>query len=372
MGLFNQYKTLPFIILAFVIGAFMLMTQGGAIWDWLSASTSSAIMSNLALVAFGIVGVIFSFWRTKIADNQEEAAQNVKITDSNSAKHIFHQAIEQLGATHGAGQPNREVRVGAMYALEKLSQANEEYTQVIMSLLSTYIRENAPQNTEKTTQEPIATDIQAAIAVIGRSQQNGKTIAINLSNSDLTEAHLTKANLTKANLTKASLIKASLWRAKLIEAYLNNADLTKADLIAADLSNAILNDANLTKAVLLDADLSMVILNDAILTEAVLFGSNLRLVKFKGAQLTKAILIDTNLRGADLTNADLTKADLTKADLTEAVLWDTDLTAADLNGAIVSTAQLAHAKNLHLAKNVDKIVTPEAADSSDTTAPPAK
>ena len=43
-----------------------------------------------------------------------------------------------------------------------------------------------------------------------------------------------------------------------------------------------------------------------------------------------------------------------------------------IQGAIVSTTQLAHAKNLHLAKNVDKIITPEAADSSDTTAPPAK
>ena len=101
----------------------------------------------------------------------------------------------------------------------------------------------------------------------------------------------------------------------------------------------------------------------------------------RSADIIDAFLIgaspNANLAGADFTKANLTRADLTEADLTEAnltatVLSEANLTEANLEGAIVSTAQLAHAKNLHLAKNVDKIITPEAADSSDTTAPPAK
>ena len=337
MSWFKQHKTLSFITLTvvFVIVVLMLMTQEGAIWDWLNAKwdwlnkgTHSDTVRNLPLIAFGIVGFILAFWRTNIADEQakiaqknaETAAQQAKIADTNSVTHIFNQAIEQLGTTHDTGQPKREIRVGAIYALEKLSQTNEEYTQVIINILTTYLRENAPN--EETAQEPITTDRQTAITVIGRSQQTGKTLAIDLSNTVLTEADLSEANLTKA----------------------------------------ILQWTRLTGAYLLSANLTDVNLRMAYLTVAYLVGAN----------LTKANLTRADLMHADLTRANLTKANLTKADLTNANLTEADLKGANLDGAIVSTAQLAHAKNLDLAKNVDNIITPEAADSSDTTTPPAK
>ena len=282
MSWFKQHKTLSFIILIFVIVVLMLMTQEGAIWDWLNAKwdwlnkgTHSDTVRNLALIAFGIVGFILAFWRTNIADEQakiaqknaETAAQQAKIADTNSVTHIFNQAIEQLGPTHDTGQPKREIRVGAIYALEKLSQTNEEYTQVIINILTTYLRENAPNNaeetTQETTQEPITTDRQTALTVIGRSQQTAKTLAIDLSNTNLTEANLTEANLIGANLRWATLREANLIEADLTKADLFNANLTEANLTKADLAKADLTKAHLDSAVLTEANLRMANLTEA-------------------------------------------------------------------------------------------------------------
>jgi uncharacterized protein YjbI with pentapeptide repeats len=229
----------------------------------------------------------------------------------------FTRSIEQLG--------NKEetIRIGGIYALERIANDSPRDGWTIMEVLSSFVRGKHLDGLPT-----IRTDSQAALTVINRRQTELESTSqyLDLSLSNLTEANLVGANLDRAKLSNAALIKAdlrgaSLNLANLSHANLNGANLTKvqlerANLIQADLSNTNLSSANLNEANLNKANLGDAIFDGAILTNTSLGNTN----------LTGAILIGANLRGATLSKANLTKADLSGADL-----YQTNLCGANLN-----------------------------------------
>ncbi|MEU4836437.1 pentapeptide repeat-containing protein [Streptosporangium sp. NPDC023615] len=179
----------------------------------------------------------------------------------------YTKAIEQLGSD------KLDIRLGGIYALERIARDSARDHPTVMEVLAAFIREHSRDvKTDETENEQphsrkLRTDLQAALTVIGR-----RTLA-----HDTTSA---KINLTRANLSGADLFGANLV----------NADLSGAYLTHADLSNA-----NLTGAYLLGADLS-----GAYLFGAYLFGANL-----VGANLSAANLVGVNPVGVDFTAANL-------------------------------------------------------------------
>jgi hypothetical protein len=81
---------------------------------------------------FVLTGLYFSY---KTLDLSREG----QITDR------FTKAIEQLGASDAAGQPKLEVRLGGIYALERIARDSERDYWVIINLLTTYVREHSPR-----------------------------------------------------------------------------------------------------------------------------------------------------------------------------------------------------------------------------------
>jgi hypothetical protein len=207
----------------------------------------------------------------------------------------FTKAIEQLGALDGTGQPKLEVRLGGIYALERIARDSERDHWAIMDVLTTYVREHSPekrgdQKTQETTRTPktpvnaqeektrVGADIQAILTVLARRESRYDKGPLDLSNIEVHGAILRRANLSSANLNGANLNGANLsW------AGLNGANFSRAFLTAANLRNANLTRAILSKAWLFEADLSA----------ADLSGANL-----SGADLSRA-----NLTGADLSGA---------------------------------------------------------------------
>ena len=100
-----------------------------------------------------------------------------------------------------------------------------------------------------------ATDIQAALTVIGRRRAGPGNIDLtraNLTGANLHHAYLHHANLYRANLTGALLYRVNLTRAMLADADLADANLSGADLSGANLSGANLSGADLSGANLTD------------------------------------------------------------------------------------------------------------------------
>ena len=190
----------------------------------------------------------------------------------------YAKAIEQLAS----GQ--LDVRIGGIYALERIARDSPRDHPTIMEVLAAFIREHSREQwppAEPGAESPAPTtrpDVQAAATVIGR-----RSVGYDSQPIDLRAANLARANLNGADLNGADLTRANLAQVKLAGANLFVADLTRANLPGVDL------------------------------TRATLFG---------------AYLHSANLTGADLTEADLTEADLTGANLTEAHLtgafWPAD------------------------------------------------
>ena len=335
--------------------------------------------------------------------------RNTKVSEEKQVTERFSTAVALLESN------KLEVRVGGIYALERISKgcAEKNYW-TIMEVLTGFVRERSqlvhkeekaadslgvqtrwkqkdafetqsafPIEEEKQLIPP--TDIQAVMIVLNRRDRaywQGEKERLNLSFSNfswmiltqfsfkamnLQEANLQKADLHDVDLSRADLSRADLSRANLIGANLSAANLNEADLSAANLNEAKLSEANLSGANLKGANLRAD-LSEANLIGANLIGANLSKVNLfgnliiiganlSGANLSKADLIGANFRGANLSQANLSGADLSQADLSKANLSGANLKGANLSEANLKGANLkgADLRGANLSETIDFI-----------------
>src|SRR5664280_1973712 len=97
-------------------------------------------------VAF-LTGGYFTWRNFSLAQESVRISQEGQITDR------FSKAIAQLGETDSKGNPKLEVRLGGIYALERIANESERDHWPIMEVLCTYVRENAPRKPQDPTQK---------------------------------------------------------------------------------------------------------------------------------------------------------------------------------------------------------------------------
>ena len=219
--------------------------------------------------------------------------RTLKLTEQGQVTRRHTEAIEQLSSD------KLDVRIGGIYALERVSRDSARHYPAVMEVLTAFVREHShepwppPDSGGREPERWTRPDVQAALTVVGRRDAQRDIQPIDLTGTDLARADLHGANFTRADLGRADLTGADLGRADLTGANLGRADLTGADLTGADLTRARLFFARLIYARLTRADLA-------------------------GADLGGADLTSANLHGADLTRADLGRANLTGADVIDA------------------------------------------------------
>lgn len=229
----------------------------------------------------------------KSADRNFEASQEtLRITRESQITERFTQAIEQLG-----NKDSLAIRLGGIYALERIAKDSEKDHWPVMEVLTTYVRENARRNAgqESLSDSHTVSDIQTILTVIGRREHSFEKYGkrINLDETNLRGVDLTDAHLEKANLRSSILIDAILTHTDLRSAYLGDANLKKAWLHNTNLENADLSSATLVGVTLFAVNL----------TRANLMYANAEGVIVIGTSLEEADLHKANLKGADLRNA---------------------------------------------------------------------
>ncbi len=299
----------------------------------------------------------------------------------------FTRAIDQLGRSE------LDVRLGGIYALERIARDSKDDHPQVVEVLTAYIREHArwrdrpsepgsrpespgpahpqveairalervatgSQPAKSTSAKPAAerdigdrgdlleprTDVQAAMSVLGRRDQlrDRSGDYLDLAGTDLRhlvlvgadQAHLEGARLAGAHLENAHLSWARLNGANLHQAHLQGADLHSAQLQGADLRSARLDDASLNWAQLQDAALT-----EAHLERANLYGARLERADLMGAHLEEAFLQQAQLQGALMQGAHLEHANLNAG---------VHLEGARLDGAHLEDADLAGLTEVHL------------------------
>jgi hypothetical protein len=286
------YDRTRYQVLLFVGGIVLFVLVGGWILDWyINPHTSGQkkdLVQSLGLLTAGVAGVvgIFLTWRGQriTQDGQHITQESLQDTRVNSEEYLrlaregqiterFTRAIDQLGATNNMGNKLFEIRLGGIYALERIARESAEDYWPIMEILTAYVRQNGhwpPEEIQQAEEDAAAEkkaeedssgeskpaeaqtpdlDIQAIITVLrrrtnfwGQGEPEGLWLQeTNLSGVDLGEAHLSGA---------------ALWDAKLSETFLVEADLSGANLTGADLTGAALPEADFTGVNLFDADLT--------------------------------------------------------------------------------------------------------------------
>jgi hypothetical protein len=270
-------------------------------------ATLGHFLGGLAILG----GLFFSWWQ--IQDTQRLTEQG-QITDR------FTHAVDQLGA------PERQVRLGGIYALERIARDSKDDVGPVMEILTAFVRERAPWPSPSTETPQVTAgsvpltiplalpaDVQAVLTVIDRGSWSewwpgedeetpgpGGLPCLNLADADLRGARLGGNDLPPLCMIGTNLA----------DAYLTDSDLEHAYLAYANLAGAHLGNANLADAYLVNADLAGADLRDANLLNAYLAGANLRDVNLRDANLANAYLGDADLTGVDLTGAHLEGANL--------------------------------------------------------------
>jgi len=201
----------------------------------------------------------------------------------------YTKAIEHLGSD------KPDMRIGGIYALERIARDSPKDHPAVMEVLAAFIREHScegpigpPVPVGGKPRLRTRPEVQAALTVVGRRRVERDVLPIDLTEADLSYAELKGAKLAKVIFNNARLAAATL----------DEADLSKAEFYRADLSHANLHNANCTGAQMPEAN-------------------------FKGARLHHANFTDAYLPSANFTDAFLHGANFTTATL-DRVKWPQD------------------------------------------------
>lgn len=157
-----------------------------------------------------------------------------------------------LKAVECLGSEQMHVRVGAIYALERLARDSTRDHTTIMEVLCNYVRGGR----RKPGVREYPADLQAALKVIGRraARQDSPQFRIDLGGADLTGAVLARANLENASFVRSRLCGAVLAESRLNGARFVEAKMEGVSLIGARLRNAKFGGADLQRSALYEAD----------------------------------------------------------------------------------------------------------------------
>ena len=264
-------------------------------WDDLHCTKDSLITTirNLALVIGGPIAIVLAVWRSIVAARQATTAQGSLLNER------YQKGAEMLGGDFLA------VRLGGIYALQRLAQERDEYHVPIIRLFCAFVcnptkikdDESTTTNGGDDRSRPSRPDIVAIMEAIATREVERATLEqgdgyfldfrnanltgldlsrignVNLSWSRLTGANLSHiwlphktnfswvreaygANFSQARLNRVNFESCNFWGTDFSDSLLVGANLQYADLRKANLVNATLATADLSETEFRDANLS--------------------------------------------------------------------------------------------------------------------
>ena len=245
-----------------------------------------------------IAATVVLTWQD-LSQTRQTVARQLEIAESGQLTDRFSRAVDQLG------NEGVDVRVGGIYALERIAGDSGRDRSSIAEVLTAFVgrKARAEEVAERADDFDVAEvairrmpDVLAATTVLGRMYPRGESTSYQLSRTDLRNLSMRNLNFVEANLVEADLRRAVLWEPDLRRVFLFDGDLRDAVTYGADFRDADLVATDFRGAVLLESD-------------------------FRGAKLTGA-----DFRGADLSRADLSGHELIEAQVrgacaTHATKW---------------------------------------------------
>ncbi len=270
------------------------------LWFWLLSNAEE--LRNVALIAALLSVPPFMLWRVWLGRQAERrAAVRAQAEERGREAERLAKVFSQLGSEQIA------VRIAAVHTLEQIARDQPRQHGAIMQTLGAFVREQAKAPSPRLVGDhyeppdpaeiyvPVRTDVQAAIAVLGRRQREH-------------DRPIDRPVLANTNLSGYDLSDGDFGGASFRGSYLCGAILAGAQLAAASFDYAVLERADF-------------------------FGADCMGASFAGAVAPAARFAHARMDNAQLLEADLRAADFTRARLDGAVLEGANLDGANLNEA---------------------------------------
>jgi Pentapeptide repeats (8 copies) len=194
-------------------------------------------------------------------------ARNFTLSREGQVTDRYTKAVEQLGSD------KLDVRIGGIYALERVARDSARDHAAVIEVLTAFIRDHShgqwpvpEHHTDPAAPRATCPDVQAALTVVGRRDVRRDIRPIDLSGANLLGANLSGPRTTRGFRASRQREEFPAQIARWV--HYGGADLTGANLTGADLSGANLTDALLGDADLTDANLTIALLGGANLTGA--------------------------------------------------------------------------------------------------------
>jgi uncharacterized protein YjbI with pentapeptide repeats len=221
-------------------------------------------------------------------------ARNLRLSRAGQLTDRFSKAIEQIGDS------DINVRIGGLYALEKVARDSRSNMETVTEILVRFIQNRAGDQGSNYRRPKLAADIGVALKIVGRRPgANRESDRLDLSHlaldgADLTFAKLKEANLcylkaTASNFGKADLRGTLLLTARAERSFFTEADARECDFFNSDLRYSFFVNVNLERANFGSTDLRHVV-----------FSNSKGKLSLRQANLTNARLDGTEFKGADL------------------------------------------------------------------------
>ncbi|MEP4031946.1 pentapeptide repeat-containing protein [Roseibium polysiphoniae] len=255
---------------------------------------TGAAIRNIGLVLVAVFGAPFLVWRSIVAQKQVDIAEQGQITDR------INKAVEGLGAekvqkivdekprfrkkggqwmtdadgvvvtairpdgkplversVYEISVPNLEVRIGSIYALERIAKDSLRDHLQIMEILCAYVRENSRVEgltpADEIIERPdVRSDLQVAITVLGRrsdrqmAKERSSKFRLDLQGSDLSGVDFSGGDFSAAKFHRCRLeasifVDCHLSATQFFGSLLNYSDFARANLEGTRFDGATIN-----------------------------------------------------------------------------------------------------------------------------------
>lgn len=350
----------------------------------------SAAIRNIGLLLAAIFGLPFVIWRSIVAQRQVNVSEQGLITDRinkavdglGTEKTVSYERVDAEGRPYQVNQskPNIDVRIGAIYALERIAKENLDFHVQIMEILCAYIRENAPASEaepwpeiemyEDETDGPLRDDWEERVDTFLKKHATALQrvklredikIALQIISRRTPEQKILEARAFDGNETARfvfddkcpeissyfdedtdDLSALERYRSALEEwkGALDRYSGYRLDLRGINLRGAILPDLNLNGALFDGAQMQGAALNHCEMQGASLYGAQMQAAQLDWSQMQTAVVNESNLQLASFGGVSMQEASLSWANLRSAKLSATILSGTKCNNTQMQWARL--------------------------------
>jgi uncharacterized protein YjbI with pentapeptide repeats len=322
-----------------------VLLRVGSWAGWGKGAKAVAITASLGTAAAAVAAVYITN-QTLDATRQQNA-----VTEQGQYTDRYGRAVEQLGSEKA------DIRLGGIYALERLAHDSPRDAGTITNILGGFVRNNARCTAPPPATPPLLpADLGAALTVLTRRpasdppSHDPSVVQADLKGSCLAHLDFRLYDLANVDLSEANLSDTNLYGV-----YMAGVSLTGTNLAGARLTNSVWLGTNITSGNLSDANLTGAVLNNTIFA-----GTNLRGAVFDQTHkdettprpTSASSYIDLNQAiktyavAPDFYTADLTAASFRHANLPLTTFTATTLDRVDFTGAQLPDATFTAAKSL--------------------------